>query len=83
MRTEKELLELMLQYQVYFQTGMCNWVERFYAFDLIDESEYKLLYNYIQNHEPEETNDILYWWPVGELQPRIDWINEQIKLLSE
>jgi hypothetical protein len=83
MRTTKELLEVMLQYQVYFKAGLCQWINRLYSIDIIDVSEYKLLYSYIQNHELEKTNDILYWWPVGELQPRIDWINEQIKLLSE
>jgi hypothetical protein len=80
MRTIKELLQLMLEHQDLFETGLCWWARRMVDFGIITESEDNILIDYIEDSEPE--NIFTHWWTVGELQPRIDWINEQIEKLS-
>lgn len=47
MRTIKELLQIILDNQNYFSTGLCNWVYMCHLNDLINLEEYLCLRDYI------------------------------------
>jgi hypothetical protein len=81
MRTTKELLELMLEKHHVFGMGLCACASRLWYSDVITWEELEGLRHYLKMNKPIDAG-IMYWWELGEIQPRIDWINEQIKLLS-
>jgi hypothetical protein len=78
MRTEKELFELMLTRQDLFKTGICSWSFSLYIEGLITLNEYDLLRNYL---ELNSLKDGGYWWEPYEIEPRIEWIKQQIEKL--
>ena len=79
-RTIKELLELLLENQHLFDSGLCIW-----AFELSTEcqisiQEENMLYMYIKNNRPINLRYFKgYYWPIGNIKPRIEWIKEHIK----
>lgn len=91
-RTIKELLELMLGHQNLFQTGLCSWASYLYSYSVISLKESHSLRNYIKSNKPDEFSSFDtfkqnitysgYYWKMGEIQPRIVWINKQIKKLT-
>jgi len=79
-RTIKELLELMLEHQGYFLTGLCMWSISLYHFKIINCEEEKILYRYITFHRPINLryfND--YYWEKCDIKPRLHWIKKHIK----
>lgn len=86
MRTIKELLQIMLDNQQYFQTGLCGWSN---SIKLSSTEEYDKLHSYIRNNKPsafssferftQELNLEPYWWKKGNIKPRINWIKKHIK----
>lgn len=78
MRTEKELFELMLTRQGLFKTGICSWSFSLYIETLITLNEYDLLRNYL---ELNSLKDGGYWWGIEKIEPRIEWIKQQIEKL--
>jgi hypothetical protein len=78
MRTEKELFELMLTRPDLFNYGLCNWVRLLYGIDLITCDECVLLLNYLKASEPTKR---MYWWQPCKIEPRIEWIKQQIEKL--
>jgi hypothetical protein len=88
MRTNKELLELMLENQQYFKSGLCWWIENMYRRGIITEAECDSLEYYLSQNKPITFYKILrmntnsYWWRIGDIKPRIKWIEKHIKKLS-
>jgi hypothetical protein len=78
MRTEKELFELMLTRQDLFKYGMCDWVDRIYVNDCITVKECDLMHNYFKSNK---LNERIFWWASREIEPRIEWIKQQIEKL--
>jgi len=84
MRTEKEILQLMLEHQELFESGICGWVRLLYHCDLISECEADLMTVFTYANRPQNERIIgFYFWSYGLIQPRIEWINEQIKRLED
>lgn len=85
MRSEKELFELMLEHQDMFRDGLCHWFLCLWAHNLISDEESLLIDRYIKNNKPFlslfRTDD--YYWSMCNIEPRIKWINKQIKKLSK
>lgn len=81
MRTIKQLLELMLEHQELFGTGLCRWVLTLHEDNFISTDEYYFFTKYIKDHKPLYTVGI-YYWKRCEIAPRIKWINTQIKNLK-
>lgn len=79
MRTIKELLQLMIENKDMFFDGLCCYIDNLYLSHIIDFDEYKSLYNFIRENRPNQDKD--YSWPVGKIEPRLKWINEQINQL--
>ena len=90
MRTIKELLELMLENQQSFKTGLCYFALDLYYEDIITPSEYRILQNYIDSNKPTFFESPFYsfgifgcyYWKKGNVNPRLKWIKKHIKLNS-
>jgi hypothetical protein len=84
-RPIKELLELMLEHQKLFETGLCLWSDSLFFSDKISFSEMHKLIKYIKDNKPWTSffRFSAYYWPIGQIEPRIEWINEHIKKLSK
>lgn len=81
MRNERELFELMLEHQDLFKFGMCLWIINLWINKIFQENELKLIHDYLEQNKPKNSRP--HWFPIDELQPRIEWINQQIEKLSE
>lgn len=79
-RSVKELLELMLEHQGLFYSGLCSWIYSMRNKSLISDKEYCLLRDYIRANKPE--NKTNFWWEHSKITPRINWINTQIEKLK-
>jgi hypothetical protein len=49
-----------------------------YTLGLITQDECKFLFDYIYDNKPNDRNGF-FFWPVNKIQPRLDWIKEQLK----
>lgn len=74
--------DIMIEKKHIFYIGLCAWAA-------IALTEYHMnLYievdSYIERHEPDGTavNDG-YWWPTGDIEPRLEWIHNHYHILSE
>lgn len=84
MRKEKELLKLMLDNKDLFLTGLCGWVVSMTENKIITVEEAVYILNYILLRIPHSRNWQQYYrWPEGQIEPRIAWINDQIKRLDQ
>jgi hypothetical protein len=89
MRSIKELLELMLQHQELFKSGLCHWVGRLHCHGvyLISFDEYYVLKRYIKENRPSKYFSLVaykhrnsdFYWELGCIHPRIKWIKKHIK----
>lgn len=77
MKTNKELQEIMLENQEFFTNGICDWLMNIKRKKLITWEETEHLVKIVQSNKPEGC-DNQYYWPKGELEPRIKWIKEYI-----
>ena len=83
MRDIKTLLEILLdQYQnnrlEYIQwSGLCFAI---ISIDgrVIDQNEKDALLKVIKANRPESAVSLLYWWPKGEVEPRIEFLQQLI-----
>lgn len=83
-KTIKELLQLMLDSQQHFQSGLCNWIDNLYVYNVITSFEFSKLKNYIRCNKPNLLHNIIYsngsyWWRYGDIFPRIEWVKKHIK----
>lgn len=91
MRTEKQLLELMLANIHLFSIGLCYHNDRLHCRGLITTDEHYLIYQYIKTNRPSKfsswnafwnCNNLFYWTP-GDVEHRVKWLNKHIKKLSK
>lgn len=86
MRTDKELLKLLLEvFDYYFKYGLCMLVNRVFLHRLITNPEYKRLKIIIKEAEPSgfyDSKHYPYYWKLGNKTIRKKWLREQIKLLK-
>ena len=82
----KELL-IKLRYHVLTNgilSGLCGVIT--YKLDATKKEKWMLL-KYIKDHQPtsgkhynpEYSDKGWYYWPEGEMEPRINWLNDKIK----
>jgi hypothetical protein len=75
----KRVLELLLNNQDLFSTGICDWVESLGKNKLITETEILWMDDYLKNNVPTSRDNICgFWWNCGEIEPRIEWIQAQL-----
>ena len=89
MKSDKELLQIMLDNKQHFCYDLFHWAANLYYYDIITESEYIRLDTYIFKNEPKFTWyrffhpwDTIYRWPKDDINPRIKWIETQLKKLK-
>ncbi len=78
MRTIPDLLKVMLENQELFYYGLCQWVNTLRKKCIIETCEWGEMREYISKNRPDK-NDTVYYWDIGHLKPRLDWINQQIE----
>ena len=76
-RSIKVLLQIMLDNIDRLECGLC-----ILAVDLFDYEEETDVLKYIEEHRPRNSPDS-YYWPIGEVKPRIKWLEYHIKKLSK
>jgi hypothetical protein len=89
MRTEKELLKLMLWNQENFVKGICGWIFSLNCHGIITKDECILIMDYIAHNRPSKFSSLsafknrrgAYYWNKGDITPRIKWIKKQIEKL--
>ena len=90
MRTDKQILELMLEHKDLLQSGLCSFTLKLQGIKFITNEKYHLINDYINSNRPNKFSSIdaflhrdsaYYWWP-GRKSPRIKWIKQHIKKLS-
>jgi hypothetical protein len=70
----------MLRKKYYFEAGLCQWAANLYVHGVISRPERIALEDFFVGNRPESAYKA-YWWPKGEMEPRIEWLKEQIKKL--
>jgi hypothetical protein len=88
-RSIKELLQLMLDNQHWFEGGLCRWASNLLYIKIITFTEYVLLFNYIRDNRPSMFSSFeafkwsfknFYWKPKA-IAPRILWLKKHISKL--
>ena len=85
MRSTKELLEVLLdRYQnntieEINWAGLCWAITKLYAYDGVNFYEKEILLDVIEANRPESVESGKYWWPKGEVEPRIEFLKQLIK----
>jgi hypothetical protein len=89
-RSIKELLQVMLDNQDLFDSGLCRWNLLLRGSGNISIDEHIMLIDYIHDNRPSMWSSVYafknrnnaYYWEYGDIQPRITWIEKHIKKLS-
>lgn len=94
MRSNKELLDIFLNNQKHFETGICKWVMNLWWLHLISSEEKLYLLNLIDNNPPifkfkyyfynpdkiiKYSRTPSYYWKTGFINPRIKWLKKYLK----
>jgi hypothetical protein len=84
MRMKKTLWKLVLiDFHKYFDLGLCNVIMRMIEVKRITLTEFNFLMNeirvYGESEDIERYDPIFYIWKPGEKEPRIKFIEDQIK----
>lgn len=90
MRSIKELLELMLSQKQLYRSGLCRWVQDMHSNDIISWEESDVLFLYIQANRPSafssinafKCRDTPIYWKLGDIKPRLKWLEKHIKKLN-
>ena len=88
-RTIKELLQLMLEHQELFVSGLCQWTYALEYRYLITSDEQMTLRYFINHNRPSKYSSIAayknknlnYYWESKIIKPRIKWIKKHIARL--
>lgn len=88
---DREVIELLklLKEQDRIEYGLCTVILTMQDKGIINISEVDLLLKYVKDNSSKERfaaykgSPKLWYFPYNEKQPRIDWINQQIKKLEE
>lgn len=85
MRSIKILLILLLSYIKEEEEflGMCLSASELRDFREISHEEHLSIKEYLKNNKPVLCMGMVYWWNRGDKEPRIEWLEKQIKLLED
>lgn len=82
-RSILELLKLLLSNIDMLEKGLCHLALKLCVRNYMFLKELEVLKQYFANNMPGVFKEGDYWWPKGEVQPRLDWINSHIILNNE
>lgn len=72
-----ELIDITLENQYLFQTGLCSWVYNLYVYNILTFNEYNKFIKCIRENGEDKSRNV-FWWKEGDIQPRIEFL-EQLK----
>ena len=77
----KELLGITLANINLLKSGLCDLIRRLYDRGEINLEEHTILRHYFMDNEyPTRVSWYRpYWWKMGEVQPRVDWLKLHIE----
>lgn len=84
MRDIKTLLEILLdqydnnRFEGIQWSGLCFAIIRIRISHVIDQPDEDALLKVIKANRPESAESLLYWWPKGEVEPRVKFLKQLI-----
>ena len=89
-RTQKELLEVMLANIGSLRSGLCFLSGELFTQGIITFDEHIVMGNYIKYNKPSIFSswnafwnaDRRFYWSRGDVEPRVKWLKQHIKKLS-
>ena len=89
-RTEKELLEVMLERIRMATAGLCHLNDQLFTRRIITDEEHAIIHKYIKNNRPSPFSSLnalwcsnsRWYWTSGSVKHRIKWLKHHIKKLS-
>lgn len=84
MRSNKELLQLLLDNKNHFFLGLCQLAGDLCNLKIIELGEYISIKNYIRKYANTELrrSESVYYWKESKWEPREEWLKQQIKILN-
>jgi hypothetical protein len=79
-RSIKSLLIILLSESSNIKSGLCHLVDTLYDNGKISREETNELLRFISGNKP--LNARAYYWKEGLIEPRVQWLEEQIKKLE-
>jgi hypothetical protein len=79
-RSIKSLLMILLSESSNIKSGLCHLVDTLYDNGKISREETNKLLRFISANKP--LNACAYYWKKGLIEPRVQWLEEQIKKLE-
>lgn len=76
-RPLKELLQVFLDNQDLFRTGICSWSNVLWMHGFISKEEERYIDALLEDHP--DYNPVLFIWKLGLIEPRINWLKENLK----
>lgn len=81
------LLKITLSavHTVGIHTGLCGLIHYSLLWErVINAEEYFQLYEYLSKNRPKEPlTESMFWWPMGQDKPRIEFLENLIKQLED
>ena len=81
-RSLKELLIVVKENKMLFQTGLCLLIADLFFQGDITKKEWQILDRFIDEHPTKRYDHHLYYWPMCKWAPRGRWLNKWIKKLE-
>jgi hypothetical protein len=89
-RTEKELLEVMLEHIRMATAGLCFLNDQLFTRRIITDDEHAIIHKYIKNNRPSKFSSLnalwcsntRWYWTRGTVRYRVKWLKHHIKKLS-
>jgi hypothetical protein len=89
-RTQKELLEVMLTNIGSLRSGLCFLSSELFTQGIITFDEHIVIGNYIKYNKPSIFSSwnafwnagSRFYWTRGDVEPRVKWLKQHIKKLS-
>lgn len=79
-RSILELLKLLLSNIDMLERGLCHLILKLRVRNYITDKELQILRQYLIKITPIEFEYDDFWWPKGEKEPRIQWLEKQIEV---
>ncbi len=82
-KTNLQILQLLLSNIDSLELGLCDLASKLNIPGKLSITNTVKIIQYIEEHRPPLQERHTLWWPKGEKEPRVEWLNNQIKLLEE
>ena len=78
MKTGIELYQVFEDNQHLFLNGICSWLDSLYSFSKISHEERRFVYNTLTTYRILKEIKSTYYWPVGQIKPRLEWLKQTL-----